>query len=146
MRHSLDLQLTKETTSLWKATDLLHGNCVITVSRDINYYLDYVIRHSDYDYISGYTTIDGPNLPTSESPRSNHRHIKIISFESACRTVSRQFRRAKCTNHYFMFYQIKEEFILPICFVEPRRELIFSHLRDFIYSFIYSVWGKTIGY
>ena len=54
--------------------------------------------------------------------------------------------RAKCTNHYFMLYQIKEKFILFICFVEPRRELIFSHLRDFIYSFIYSVWGKTIGY
>ena len=45
--------------------------------------------------------------------------------------------RAKCTNHYFMLYQIKEKFILFICFVEPRRELIFSHLQYLsIHSFI----------
>ena len=103
-------------------------------------------EHSDLRFI-GYTTISGFNLPTSESPRSNHRHIKIISFESACRTVSRQFRRAKCTNHYFMFYQIKEEFILPICFVEPRRKLIFGHSRDFIYIHLFIRFGvKQIGY
>ena len=65
------------------------------------------------------------------------RGSKLYHSKSLVDSLAASSVRAKCTNHYFMLYQIKEKFILFICFVEPHRELIFSYLRDLsIHSFI----------
>ena len=102
-------------------------------------------EHSDFTFTIGYTSFGRLKTLQVSNNGLTTGGSKLYHSKALVDSLAASSVRAKCTNHYFMLYQIKEKFILFICFVEPHRELIFIRLLIYIFIHLYGL-GKSIDY